>query len=129
MLPNCFVVFGETQPPIVKLLSDSAVALFDQRESVSDRAKAIVATFGSGYEYALPAWSKECMEQVALRYVGPYQRELRYICAAIALGKPYSQDGDNSGGPKIVQKPIKPTPRGPAGVRVRPVRRLARAIS
>lgn len=124
--PNTFVVFGSTMPPIVELLSDSAVALFTQRESVSDRSKAIVATFGAGYEYALPAWSKECMERIALEYVGPFQRELRYLCAAIALGKPYGPDGhEGSGGSRVEQTPIKPTPRGPSSIKL--VRKSGRA--
>lgn len=123
--PNTFVVFGSEQPPIVKLLTESAVALFTQRESVSDRAKAIVATFGNGYEYALPAWSKECMEVIALRYEGPFARELKGICAAIALGQPYGPNPD--GGEHVEQKPIKPTPRGPSSATAKPVRRLQRS--
>lgn len=111
---NAFVIFGSETPPAVKLLSDSAKRLFDDRCSVaSDRSKAVAASFGYGYEYALPAWSKECMERIALEYVGPFQRELRGLCAAIALGRPFNPDtGD--GGDRVEQKPVKPRKPSPS---------------
>lgn len=116
--PNTFVVFGPEAPPIVKLLSESQAKLYRDREALRfiDRAKIIAATFGSGYAYALPAWSKDCMEIIALNYTGPWERELKGICAAIALGKPYGS-GSDEGGTTITQKPIKPTPRGPVGAK------------
>lgn len=125
--PNTFVVFGEFEPPIVKLLTEGQVKLFSQRESVSDRAKAIVATFGTGYQYALPAWSIECMEMIALRYEGPFQKELRGICAAIALGQPYGPDIE--GGLPILAQPTPPVKPSPTGAARKPVKRLARAVS
>lgn len=111
---NTFVIFGSETPPAVKLLSDSAKRLFDDRYRVaSDSSKAVAATFGHGYEYALPAWSKECMERIALEYVGPFQRELRGLCAAIALGRPFNPDtGD--GGDQVEQKPVKPRKPSPS---------------
>src|SRR5579872_1938999 len=93
-----FVVFGAERLPEVHMLDERSANIFADRERVSDRAKAIVATFGIGAEIALPAWSQECMELIALEYKGPYARELRGICAAIALGKPYSNGSDGPSG-------------------------------
>lgn len=117
--PNTFVVIGASRPPEVHLLTAGAVKLFEDRERVSSRLQALEATFGTGIQYAYPAWITECMEQLALTYVGPHQQRMRFICAAIALGEPYgggaSYGSGNDGGEHVKQKPIKPTPRGPAG--------------
>ena len=122
-LANCFVVFGQELPPQVHLLSDSARSLMDDRLRVADtdrkRFTAYAMTFGRGAQCALPAWSEECMVEVAQHYTGPHEVAVRGICAAIALGKPYGppesrDDQGNGGGTKVPRRPIKPKPAGGA---------------
>jgi hypothetical protein len=122
-LANCFVVFGEAMPPQVHLLTESARGLMDDRLRIADserkRHAAYAATFGTGAQFALPAWSDDCMAAVAQHYTGPHQEQLRGLCAAIALGKPYgpNEPGDerpSDGGTKVPRRPTKPRPTGGA---------------
>lgn len=117
-LPNTFLVFGETREPEVHwILDERTVRMFRDRERIAGRDKALVATFGPGAECAIPCWSKDAMTSMALGYKGPHQQRVRFICAAIALGEPYSQDEppNPDGGVKALLNRPKPTPRGPAG--------------
>jgi hypothetical protein len=115
-----YVVFGAGRAPEVHMLDERTAKILSDRERIAGRDKALVATFGIGAEAALPAWSQECMEKIALEYKGPFARELCSICAAIALGKPYSRDRNNpQGGDRVESKRPKPTPRGPAGARAK----------
>lgn len=110
-----FVVFGIDREPSVIALDARSIRMLADREAVADRLKAITATFGTGAEYALPAWSKPCMELIACEYVGPHQRMVRGLCAAIALNQPFNPDPED--GPRVEPKRPKPTPRGPAGAK------------
>ncbi len=65
-----FVVFGDERTPEVHTVDTRTQHMLSQREAVSDRIKAVEATFGSGMQYALPAHRKDCMEFIALNYVG-----------------------------------------------------------
>jgi hypothetical protein len=112
---GAFVVFGCTRAPQCVVLDALALRVYADRRRITDAAKAIRATFGTGAEYALPAHSKDCMELIALQYVGPYQREVRGMCALIALGEPFNPEG----GTRVEPKRPKPTPRSPAGVRIK----------
>lgn len=111
-----FVVFGSMRAPQCILLDGHALRIYADRSRVADASKAITATFGTGAEYALPAHSVECMELIALQYIGPYQREVRGMCALIALGEPFNPD--EGGGTSIEPKRQKPKPRGPSSTRL-----------
>lgn len=125
MVPfNTFVVFGVERSPEVHLLDARGAKLLEDREvAVRDRKKAVSATFGNGFEYAIPAWSPKAMEVMALEYRGPQAAILSKLCAAIALGKTFSLDGADEdhnppdGGDRVKAPRPKIPPRGPAGAK------------
>jgi len=112
-----FVVFGAERAPEVHSTDTRTQRMLNEREAVSDRLKAVEYTFGTGMQYALPAHSLPCMEFIALNYVGPFQRELRGLCAAISLGEPFNPEP--GGGLGIKDPNPKPPPRGPASAKVK----------
>jgi hypothetical protein len=116
-IQNCFVVFGEDIAPQVHLLTETARKLLDDRLRVVDPHKAYALTFGQGIQVALPAWSEACMIEIAENYTGPHATQLKGLCAAIALGKPYGPDTEGrptDGGDKVPRRPVKPKPSSPA---------------
>ena len=114
-----FIVYGpdESAAPSVHLLSrDATDALWTrQRLAMTDTGmrQAIRLTFGVDGLYALPAWSVDCMEQIALTYEGPHRDMLRAVCAAAALGKLWGGEGGEEA-PLAPPKPRKPSPQGKA---------------
>lgn len=95
-IKGAFVVIGSTAPRAV-LLSASAYALYQDRIAVVGFEKATAYTFGHTATHALPC-TEDCMEAMALNFVGAFQDKVRQICARIALRKPLGDDSDGSGG-------------------------------
>lgn len=125
---HCYVVYGpELAPSVHWLLDEFQVSRYQWLQShfSDDLSKANENMFGHGAVYALPAWSRECMELIALEYTGPHAREVKGLCAMIALGHWPGTDVPPPGGDGVKRKPVKPTPRGPAGATRRPERARA----
>jgi hypothetical protein len=107
-------------PPAVVLLAESGVKLFEDRERIVGRDKALQATFGQLCEYAFPAtlpvlnYLMEHAERDALPHAGA----LMTLAAAIILGKPWSKGKDLTEGGQPAKipnpKPVKPRPGGVA---------------
>lgn len=120
-----FVCFGQTVAPFLVVLTKgqhdglrSMQELHIRRGHWEQKRPDVYASvFGAGVQAALPATSIECMEQIALEYVGPHQVDVRGMCAAIAMGRSVGKDGaagsdKPAGEPAPLQpvKPKKPTP-------------------
>lgn len=119
MLPiGSFLVFGTELAPQVHLLGETSHKAFQQGSSVvrtpKGRTQLYSETFAQGAEAAIPAWSEQAMLAIAEGYSGPYSAEIRGIAAAIALGVPFSKDGDgdhgSDGGTPAL---LIPEPKGP----------------
>lgn len=87
-----FVVYGDNEPIVISLTA-TGLYWFRETERIVARwdrpaSAAVAETFGDGFAYALPAWSRDCMERIAREYEGPHKLRLRAVCAAIALGMP-----------------------------------------
>jgi hypothetical protein len=117
-----YVVFGqfieEGAAPQVHLLGGPALEYFQSQHVMT--AKLLEYTFGiMRADSAIPAWSEAAMLLIAGQYSGQHETELRGLCAAIALGRPFGQDAkrkpdgsDTEGGIKVeAPKPPK-TPKG-----------------
>lgn len=125
MLPiGSFLVFGTELAPQVHMLGETSHKAFQQGGSVvrtpKGRAQLYAETFAQGAEAAIPAWSEQAMLAIAEGYSGPYSAEVRGIAAAIALGVPFSKDGDddsehNGGGSPAHLIPAGPTPYSGGG--------------
>lgn len=122
-----YLCFGAAVKPFVVILAAREAAEYAdlQRMKVSRSeagAQEVRAqVFGRGVEAALPAWSKDCMEMIALQYEGVYQVEVRGLAAALALGLPIGNGKDLSEGPDgglpvaaPQPGPKRPGPRGEA---------------
>lgn len=121
-----FVVFGEERAPEVQMLSVGRTALHFDRLMVASAEAAIAATFGAGFQYAVPAWSTEAMKLMGAEYEGPHRTAVRGICAAIALGLPFESlferaaqqaraKGQGPGGRMarlVPPAPVRPSPSG-----------------
>lgn len=129
-ITGSFVIFGSARAPGIALLTkDGLEAFYDGLRIARDRARdpeaarllVLSQAFGRGVEIALPAWSQECMEKIAQEYAGPFQVEVRGMCAAIALGRPtnnapdLTEKRDPEGGEKEPRRPVKPRKGGPSG--------------
>src|SRR5258708_4401664 len=115
-MTGAYVIIG-TAAPFAVLLGPSEYALFRDRERVCGIDKAVSYTFGHTAEYALPC-TVDCMEFMALNYVGKRADEVRQICARIALGQPLGDGKDlteDGGQGARIDAPI-PRPNAPAGV-------------
>ena len=108
-LTGAYVIIGTNAPRAV-ILSMSELALFRDRERVSGIDKAVSYTFGKGAAYALPCTS-DCMEFIALNYVGTQQDAVRQICARIALGQPIGDGKDLTEGGGQGARVDAPVPR------------------
>lgn len=119
-----FIVFGDDAEPIVRVLTEGEISLFYDRTSVANMTAAVAATFGKAYRTALPAWSNECLRDIAARYTGAHELQLRALCAAILLGMPFqelaegkiptpAQAASGKGRAAAVPNPT-PAPRKPA---------------
>lgn len=128
-----FLVFGSKLAPQVHLLGAETLATFMQRLSAANKlaakhgrdsaaaARGVYAVmFGSGAECALPC-VPQCMAHMALNYSGPHSEDIKRICAAIAIGKPFGTDGkpkDSGQGGMRDKVPKGPKPKSPAPVAV-----------
>lgn len=116
IIKGTYLCIGSTVPPTVHILSASSDALYLNRLTVchSDKSRrdALRITFGQGIEYALPAWSTECMEIVATQYTGPYKNDVKGIAACLALGQPITGTKKGPDGSERVPDPI-PEPELP----------------
>lgn len=101
---GAFILIG-TNPPCAVVLTDTELALYDQRVSVVGHDKANAYTFGHTVINALPC-VVACMENIALNYTGAFEKELRAICARVALGQPID---DTDGGMKVETSKPQPT--------------------
>lgn len=130
MMPaNTFLVFGPTMPPAVILLSDAQVTSWHEGTRIaagtSDpalyTAQVYDQTFGKGARLAIPAWRPEGLELMATRYEGPHKARVRYVAAALRMGKPIEPEGGEpkppkSGGETVPVTPVKPKGGSPARV-------------
>lgn len=94
----------------------------DKRQSAPARQQAFRVTFGKAFDYAIPCWSQEAMERLALDYKGVHAERVCHLAASIALGETYGADEgatppDVDGGTKVMAAP-KPTPKRPGGAAV-----------
>lgn len=124
---GAFVVFGPERAPEVHLLAAGALAAFWQATKVArtenGRAQAYARTFGTGATVALPAWSPDCMAEIAETYAGPHAVAVRGLCAAVLLGRPFGGDAstsqdDDGGGEKVPRRPVKPRPSRPSAAKL-----------
>lgn len=116
-ITGAYVVIG-TKEPFAVMLSATAHKLYQDRVSVVGPDKAVTYTFGQYATHALPC-TLDCMEFVALNYVGPHEALVRQICARVALGQPIGNGKDitEGGTPARIDAPV-PRPGAPAGVAV-----------
>lgn len=122
-----YIVFGTEREPVLRLLTPPQVSLFYTRSMiVEDNRKAVAATFGAGFEWALPAWKEahDGLMPIAQTYEGPHEMRLRAICAAVILEMPLeglgarcqkleSTSDKRDGGarvPLVPPPPVKPAP-------------------
>jgi hypothetical protein len=115
-IKGAFVLIG-VKPPIPVLISESAYVLYMDRIRVAGIDKADAYTFGHDVVCALPC-TGDCMEFIALNYVGAHQDAVRRICARIALGEPLGTGKDiteDGGQPARIDAPVT-NPKAPAGV-------------
>jgi hypothetical protein len=124
-----FLIFGADRAPEVHLLGETRMAWFSDRCDMASKnardpeqaRRAIYAeVFGAGAEYAIPCWNAEAMTLIGTQYTGPHQQRVRFLAAAIALGKPYGgpEPGEKSDGPSGGTRervPVKPKPSRPQG--------------
>lgn len=111
-LKGSYVVIG-AKAPIAHILGADQEALFQDRSRVVGLTKAVKYQFGNDAVAALPT-TRECMEFIALNFVGPHQEAVRGMCAKIALGQPLSDGKDITEGGTHAKldppKPRKPSP-------------------
>jgi hypothetical protein len=115
-----YVVFGQFlqdgDPPQVHLL-DKQKTDYLRRQATLSRV-ALAAAFGmTRSDTVLPAWSAEAMSLIAQHYSGAHAVELRGLCAAIALGRPFGQDArrksdESDGGERATPTPKPKAPKG-----------------
>lgn len=111
-----YITVGGAMPPAVVLLAEGAVKLFEDRERIVGREKALQATFGQLCEYAFPAtlpvlnYLMEHAERDGLPHAG----ELQQRASAIVRGKPWSKGRDltEGGQPAVNPNPVPVKPRG-----------------
>ncbi len=126
-LKGAFVVVGNASVT-AHVLPDTAYGLYMDRIAVVGFDKATAYTFGNDALYALPC-TAECMEHIALNYMGINQEATRALCAVIALGKPIPNGSDSGpkGGLGILADHAKPkAPKGSGGATVKPAMVQAR---
>lgn len=113
-----YVAVGGGMPPVAVLLAAGTVRLFEDRERVVGRDKALQATFGQLCEYAFPAndGALTYLMEHAVSDALPYGDELAALAAKIILGKPLGDGKDlTEGGLKVRANPLPVKPR-PGGI-------------
>lgn len=122
MIKGTYIVFGERRRPAVITLSEAAFKLFYDRTMLTDRLEvAVEATFGRGFQTALPAWGASIDDQtraigptlvdLAQSFRGPHQDEVRALCAALALKMPFQELAQRIDS-RITRKPGSPPTQG-----------------
>lgn len=128
-----YLVFGPSMEPGLFWLTADQMESFAQGVRIAREAPTNVemylsqifgSTFAKGALAAIPAWSPEALEMIATRYEGPHAARVRYMAAALALGRPIEPLGGDpgkgsDGGEKV------PQPKGPKGPKGGPVRQVA----
>lgn len=124
-----FLVCGGSDAPALHWLDTAGIESLYKRDSLagdSDKSRRLVirAQFGTDGRYALPAWSAECMADIAQHYDGDDADIVRGMAAALALGRSLARDAAptapeaprSTGGPSGGQKarPVKPAPAAPS---------------
>lgn len=112
------MVIGAQRAPFACLIAAASYAAYQDRISVVGFDKATRFQFGNDAVAALPS-TADCMEFIALNYVGPWQQEVRGLCAKVALGEPIgngSEGDDTDGGSKAALVPVQP--KSPSGALV-----------
>lgn len=126
-----YLVFGPSMEPGLFWLTADQMESFAQgvriaRDAPTNPEMYVAQIFGSTFEKgamaAIPAWSAEALEMIATRYEGPHAARVKYMAAALALGKPIEPPGGDpgkgSGGEKVPADPgPKPRPSSPAKAR------------
>lgn len=134
-----FLLIGADIEPRVAILGTSAhealmqgLAVVSKYQRDDERGKDMRSdqysrAFGvKGVQYAVPAWSRECMTAIAKDYRGPHEQRVRWLAAKIALGETFGADewdafkdgkGGNGRGPRGGQKAklVPEKPRRPPG--------------
>lgn len=113
------VIFTDKVEP--HLLGAKAVADYYERVAIVGFLKTNQFTFGGDALAALPC-TEDCMTTIALNYpdTEPMAKQVKAICARIALGQPLGDDSGPQGGLGILANHAKPkTPRSPSGARVK----------
>jgi hypothetical protein len=119
-----FLCISRSEPPQVHVLSDVQLGSLNDRLRVADKRGSDAArhaayriAFGFDCLYAVPCWVPEAIESIAVSYPGDdkHAELVRYLAAAIALGKTYGadrgSDDELDGGIKV--KTAKPLPQIP----------------
>ena len=109
-----YVVVGGAMPPAAVLLGIGEVKLFDDRERVCGREKALHETFGNLCDYAFHAndASLGYLMESAGRDGLPYAEELAALAARIVTGKPIGRDDGGQRAKLVPVIPRKPSPSG-----------------
>lgn len=81
-----FIVVGPVRKPVLRTLTPSRFQLWVDRHCLGGGAAAASATFGAGFEVAIPAWDKETLMPIAQSYGGAFEVEVRGLAACIVLG-------------------------------------------
>ena len=132
-----FLVCGGSDAPALHVLSPAECDALWQRTGLALTSngirQALRHTFGADAFYALPAWSMECMAEVAESYKGADAPIVRGMAAAIALGlagpagpapvtgpardaaAPAAGGQRPRGGQPAKPRPTAPAPASPAG--------------
>jgi hypothetical protein len=116
-IKGAFVIVGTTEPRAV-ILAAGQFDLYMDRISAVGLDKATSYTFGHTATHALPC-TRDCMEFIALNYVGAFQDKVRQLCARIALGQPIGDDTDEGGQHAVIDAP-KPKPGAPSRAKAQP---------
>jgi len=117
ILHGTFLVCGGDDKPQLHILGATEIRALYERDALirtdSGRVQAMRLAFRMHARHALPAWSVQCMEAIALGYDGPHSDLVRGMAAALALGvNPCGGPEPGKGGPDGGQ-PVKPAPRKP----------------
>jgi hypothetical protein len=127
------VMFGESAPPQVRLLSAEEMrqysGLMEYHIRTSGQQQGMVNAaadmFGDGAEFACPTWGVgglEAMTILAHGYIGPHAAEVQRLCACIVTGLPFNpdaQEGGPEGGTPALLQPAPPE-KPPGGASVQP---------
>lgn len=117
-----FIVLGPDRAPVLRTITPSRFRLWVDRHSLGGGAAAAAATFGAGFEVAIPAWDHAALMPIATQYEGPHETRVRGMAASIILGldpdvelpvlkavKVNKNPTDGSGARLIAPQPVLPS--------------------